>query len=164
MFEIKKIDDVCSAKKEIISLHEKVFCQMLGFNAAFKEDVEEYLYNFSEQYNNEQDGLFVAYLQKKIMGSIIIDSTDPIETNTTRIRLFIVSPKCWGQGIGKKLLKTSLNFCRKKKFNKVLLGTFKELKTANHLYLKEDFQMVEEREVDYWEQPRVEQKFTLKFK
>ncbi|MCD4780972.1 MAG: GNAT family N-acetyltransferase [Candidatus Omnitrophica bacterium] len=164
MIEIKKLDNVEAVYKAILLLHEKVFCEILGFDLTFKDDVKKYLNNFSEHYDDKKDGLFVAYSHKNVIGSIIINSKEKIKTNTTRIRLFVVSPDHWKQGIGKKLLEISLKFCKEKKFSKVVLWTFKELETAHHLYLKEAFKLVEEREVDYWGQTRVEQKFVLDLK
>jgi GNAT superfamily N-acetyltransferase len=66
-----------------------------------------------------------------------------------------------GRGIGNKLLKEAVEFCRKKKYGRVYLWTFAGLDPARHLYEKFGFKLCEERKGEQWGRAVTEQRFEL---
>ena len=62
---------------------------------------------------------------------------------------------------GKMLLEEAVEFCRKKKFDRVYLWTFAGLDPARHLYEKFGFKLCEEFKGDQWGRTMTEQRFEL---
>lgn len=133
----------------IIELHEHYYCRQLGWPPSFAREVGEYLDAFSSQLQLAGNGLWIVKADKTVSGSIAIDGQDQ-DRGTARLRLFIVAPSRHHHGLGRRLLHRALAFCRAASYEKILLWTFDNLSAAKALYLKNNFEMREEREVFYW--------------
>ena len=96
----------------------------------------------------------------KIIGSIAIDGLKD-KTEGNHLRWFIVEPKYQGKGIGAQLIESAINFCKKKRSNKIYLWTFEGLDTARHLYEKYGFHLVNEKQGETWGVIVKEQRFEL---
>ena len=80
--------------------------------------------------------MWVAMDDDRIIGSIaVVKSTE----NTAQLRWFFIESQYQGQGIGKKLLDTAMQFCRVHEYNHIFLWTINTLDTAKYLYEKYGF-------------------------
>jgi GNAT superfamily N-acetyltransferase len=107
------------------------------------------LSEFLGRYDDERDGFWTAIQEGRIEGHITIDGIHA-ETQGAHIRYFIVSDALRGKGIGNKLIKTSVDFCRDKGHKRLYLWTFEGLWPARHLYEKAGFRLVEQRRGSQW--------------
>jgi len=78
-----------------------------------------------------------------------------------RLRWFIAEPKFQNIGIGKSLIRKAVEFCKKKRYPKVYLWTFKGLESARRVYEAADFRLCEESDIFQWGQNIKEQKYEL---
>ncbi|GAG75690.1 unnamed protein product, partial [marine sediment metagenome] len=85
------------------------------------------------------------------------------EKEGAHLRWFIISDVLRGRGIGNRLIKEALNFCRNKGYRRVYLWTFEGLNAAKHLYEKSGFELVEQNKGIQWGTEVNEQRFELRF-
>jgi len=147
--DVQTLPDIPDVAEAIVNLHEKYFVLRLGWGAAFKEDVREYLEELLQHFQPTRDGLWVAGKGEEIIGSIAIDGrVDGPEC--ARLRVFVVDHNYHRQGIGKSLLDQAIAFCRTIGYKKIELWTFDNLYEAKALYLNYGFRILKERTVKYW--------------
>jgi GNAT superfamily N-acetyltransferase len=144
----------------IAELHGTYYYKHWGFHLFFESKVAIELSEFLRGFNETRDGFWVASVEEKIVGSIAIDGVNH-DSQGAHLRWFIVAPESQGHGIGKMLLEEAVEFCRKKKFNRIYLWTFAGLDPARHLYEKYGFKLCEECEGNQWGRTVTEQKFEL---
>ena len=102
--------------------------------------------------------LWVAELDGAIVGSIGITRANETEA---QLRWFLVDPDKRGGGIGRGLLSTALDYCRRNDFRSVFLWTIAGLDRAHELYRRKGFKHTEDKPGHQWGIPVVEQRFDL---
>ncbi|KAL4731502.1 hypothetical protein ACLX1H_000472 [Fusarium chlamydosporum] len=76
---------------------------------------------------------------QEIVGTILIDAENMGQPGTAQIRGFIVDERVRGLGVGKRLLKTAMEFVEQRGFEKVSLYTARTQETSLFLYRKYGF-------------------------
>lgn len=144
----------------IAELHGTYYYKHWGFGLFFESKVATELSEFLRHFDETRDGFWVVRVEEEIIGSIAIDGGNH-DSQGAHLRWFIVAPESHGNDIGKMLLKEAVEFCRKKKFDRVYLWTFAGLDPARHLYEKFGFKLCEEFKGDQWGRTMTEQRFEL---
>jgi GNAT superfamily N-acetyltransferase len=145
---------------KIIESHAVYYFENWGFDVTFETQVGRELSEFVSNFDKNRDSLWVVTRQKKFGGALAIDARQAV-TEGVRLRWFIVEPKFQNIGIGKSLIRKAVEFCKKKRYPKVYLWTFKGLESARRLYEAADFRLCEESDVLQWGQNIKEQKYEL---
>jgi GNAT superfamily N-acetyltransferase len=145
---------------KIIESHAVYYFENWGFDVTFETQVGRELSEFVSNFDKNRDSLWVVTRQKKFGGALAIDGRQAV-TEGVRLRWFIVEPKFQNIGIGKSLIRKAVEFCKKKRYPKVYLWTFKGLESARRLYEAADFRLCEESDVLQWGQNIKEQKYEL---
>jgi GNAT superfamily N-acetyltransferase len=92
------------------------------------------------------------------VGSIaIVGQADGV----AQLRWFLVKPEARGIGLGRRLLREALEFCRDSECRRVFLWTLAELKTAAHLYEQAGFRKTEQKTHEIWGCVRTEERYDL---
>jgi GNAT superfamily N-acetyltransferase len=143
---------------KITELHAVYYHDNWGFNVTFETQVGRELSEFMGRFDEKRDGLWVATQDDVFAGSIAIDGVNSARDGA-RLRWFIVDPRFWGCGIGRKLIAGSIEFCRQTGFPSVFLWTFRGLENARRLYESVGFRLCEESRVEQWGQTIMEQKY-----
>jgi len=144
----------------VAELHGTYYYEHWHFTAFFEVKVATELSEFLGRYDKKQDGLWTASLEGRVEGSITIDGIHA-EKEGAHLRWFIVSDILRGRGVGNRLIKEALNFCRNKGYKRIYLWTFEGLNAARHLYEKNGFKVVEENRGKQWGTEVKEQRFEL---
>jgi GNAT superfamily N-acetyltransferase len=160
MSAIKLSGYIPGAIGRIAELHGTYYSKHWGFDLFFESKVAIELSEFLRRFDEARDGFWVASIEEKIVGSIAIDGVHG-DSKGAHLRWFIVAPEIQGQGIGKMLIKETVEFCRKKEFGRIYLWTFAGLDPARHLYEKFGFRLCEEHEGNQWGRTVTEQRFEL---
>jgi len=104
--------------------------------------------------------LWVALDEEEIIGSIAVVKAD--EDHSAQLRWFQVDAEYQGQGIGKRLLDTALQFCCGQAYTHVFLWTFRTLDAAHHLYETFGFTQTETKPNTEWcDKPLTEERWDL---
>jgi len=143
----------------IIYLHGYIYGNESNFSNEFEKYVIKTFYDFLEKYSPENDRLWMAEYNNKIVGCIAIVHQPKEEA---QLRWFLLDPAFRGLGIGKKLLNDAVAFCREKEFKNVFLLTTSLQNTALEMYKKVGFQLTKSEEVEEWGKTFNEERYDLK--
>ncbi|MBU1039562.1 MAG: GNAT family N-acetyltransferase [Proteobacteria bacterium] len=141
-------------------LHALYYGREWGFGLEFEALVASGLAEFLQRLDPARDGFWTASLGGRVMGCVAIDGAKA-GTLGAHLRWFILSEELRGQGLGDRLLRQAVEFCRACGHPSVYLWTFQGLDTARHLYEKHGFRLAEEREGGQWGKRVMEQRFVL---
>lgn len=143
--------------ENIIRLHATLYAREYGFNEAFAGYVAEHLREFARS-ATKRDRIWLAESDGLLVGCIAIVGNSVAEA---QLRWFLVSPAERGQGLGKRLLRDAISFCREQGYESIILWTVSALSTAAHLYMSEGFQKVEQQPCTNWGTEVIEEKYVL---
>lgn len=144
----------------ITELHATYYSQNWNFGLYFEAKVATEMSRFLNQFDPNRDGFWLANLDGKIVGSIVIDGIKA-KSDGAHLRWFIVAPDHTGCGIGTLLIREALEFCKRLNYHRIYLWTFEGLDPARHLYEKQGFTMFREHEDKQWGVRVLEQMFEL---
>src|SRR5215470_12063806 len=161
MDEIELTGFVPGAIGRVTELHGTYYAAYWDLPLYFEAKVGKELSEFMSRFNPACDFIRLARVNGQIIGAIFIDGKDA-EGEGARLRWFILDPKYHGQGVGNRLIKEAVEFCKKAGFKQVYLTTFSGLNAARHLYEKFGFRLYSEVEDSgIGGKPLMEQKFRL---
>jgi GNAT superfamily N-acetyltransferase len=144
----------------VTEMHGAYYKEHCGFDLFFESKVATELSEFLNRLDPRHDGFWVALVDNRIVGAIAIDGNEA-KTRGSRLRWFIVAPEIQGRGIGRKLLREAIDFCRRSGTPRIFLHTFAGLDSARTLYEATGFCLCEEHEDRTWGKPVKEQLFEL---
>jgi len=127
-----------------------------GLGGTFEQYVLDSLAKYIEQ--RSEGEIWVAEYNGQIVGSIGVVSMDK---STAQLRWFLIEPEFRGIGLGRQLITKAVDYCKQKKFSRVFLWTFQDLKAARHLYSSLGFMPVEQVENNTWKRGLVEELWDL---
>lgn len=142
----------------IIYRHGVIYSIENQLDESFEAYVAKYMSEFIENYDANNERLWIVEKDTDIVGSIAIVKVDD---EIAQLRWFLVEPYARNKGIGTKLIYEALNFCRNKGYQKVVLGTISELKTARKIYIKNGFQLIESKTHRIWGRDLTEENWEL---
>ncbi len=142
----------------LIYLHGVLYAREYGFDPRFEAYVAEPLARFVSTHT-ERERLWIAERDERIVGSIAIVAASDAEA---QLRWYLVDPSARGLGLGKRLLREALDFCRVCGYESVYLWTVSALTAAARLYLAAGFHKVAETTCERGGGgPIVEQKYVI---
>jgi GNAT superfamily N-acetyltransferase len=145
----------------ISELHGTYYHDQWGFGLYFEAKVATELSEFLRRYDKNRDGIWLASVDGRVEGSIIIDGMHA-ENEGAHLRWFIISDTLRGKGVGKKLINRAIGFCRKHGYKTICLWTFEGLGAARHLYEDAGFKMIKQQRGVQWGTEVIEQYFELR--
>ncbi len=144
----------------VTELHGVYYSRHWGFGQYFESKVAVELSGFLDRYDDNRDGIWLAVLNDRAEGSLIIDGVHA-EDKGAHLRWFIVSEALQGGGIGRILINRAMHFCRDRNYKKVYLWSFEGLHAARRLYEDSGFRLVKEQRGVQWGTEVNEQCFEL---
>ena len=133
----------------VTELHARYYSRLVGFGLLFEAKVARDMAEFCSRYDEERDGLWLANLDERVHGSILIDGLHGKDKGA-HLRWFIVSDEIRGSGVGNALINTAMEFCRSRGYERVYLWTFAGLHAARHLYEKAGFELISQQRGAQW--------------
>lgn len=143
----------------LIYLHGKLYTQESGYDKDFEKYVIKTFSEFLDNYSEENDKIWLAEYNQQIVGCVAILHRSDEEA---QLRWFLTLPLFRGTGIGKKLLKTALDYCKEKKYKNLYLLTTSVQEKAIAMYEKVGFVKTESVETVQWGQVLVEERYDLR--
>ncbi|WP_276380981.1 helix-turn-helix domain-containing GNAT family N-acetyltransferase [Flavobacterium sp. H4147] len=143
----------------IIYLHGAIYRKEYNFSTDFEKYVIKTFYDFLGKYSPENDRIWMAEYNNKIVGCVAIVHQSNEEA---QLRWFLLDPAFRGLGIGKKLLSDAIDFCKEKKFKNVFLLTTNLQDKALQMYKIMGFELTQSEEVQEWGKTFNEERYDLK--
>lgn len=142
----------------ITYMHGWIYREEYGYSTVFEGYVAESFYKFLLNYNPDNDRLWCAEYNGNIIGCIGIVG----HGERAQLRWFLLDPHYRGIGLGRKLLKESLNFAKVKNYKSVYLDTTNDLDKAISMYTRAGFVKKLEKINNSWRENLTELEFEMK--
>ena len=139
----------------IIELHGYYYNREWGVEEGFEGLVADELMEFHHRYDPDKDLMLLAVEDGRVIGSIIVDGSEPQEVpdDGVRLRWFIVDTCAHGRGIGKRLFQEAMDFCREKGFGAVYIWTVADLTASRNIYESFGFTVIHSEEDNRYSRP-----------
>jgi len=144
----------------IIYLHGILYAHEQGWDHTFDAYVAIPLTEFAKSHSS-RERIWIAEKEGKIVGSVAIVKFSEKEA---QLRWLLLDPGVRGQGLGRRLVEESLNFCRKVEYSSVFLWTVNTLPVAAMLYKSAGFKQTEELTHVLWGSVVTEVRYELALK
>ena len=142
----------------ITHLHGRVYQEEYGFDTTFEPYVARPLSDFSLAEDKSRQRIWIVESDDKIVGCIaIVDAGD----NEAQLRWLLLTKETRGKGLGKRLMREAVGFCREVGYDNVFLWTIDALHAAGSLYLRNGFKVTEEKRHVMWGVMVNEQRYDL---
>lgn len=138
--------------------HGVLYAAEYGFDHTFEAYVAESLAEFGKAAPSARSRLWIAEADGNIVGSIGIIGR---EGSLAQLRWLLVAPEARGQGLGGRLVRDALKFCRDTGARSVFLWTVHVLTAAAHLYTDAGFRITEAHTRTMWGTTLIEQRYDL---
>jgi GNAT superfamily N-acetyltransferase len=123
----------------IIQLHGTVYAEEYNWDETFEALVAEILDRFMQHHDPYREQIWIAELEGERVGTVmIVDAGNQV----AQLRLLLVEPRARNKGIGKQLIMKSMDFAKKRKYQKMILWTQSILNAAHHLYKNAGFRRI----------------------
>lgn len=142
----------------LIHLHGWIYARECGYNHIFEAYVCKTFYDMLIAYNPDKDRFWLAELDGEIIGSIAIIGQN---IESVQLRWFMLHPNFRGMGLGKKLFQEVMNYCTEKGYQRIMLETTEDQKTAIGMYERAGFRKISEHENHSWGSRHIEQTYEL---
>jgi N-acetylglutamate synthase-like GNAT family acetyltransferase len=144
----------------ITSLHGILYAKEHGYDYTFESYVAEPLAQFTKR-ANPRERIWIVEQNEQVLGSIALCEVSKSEA---QLRWFLLSPELRGQGVGKHLIQSLIDFATSQGYESIFLWTVKGLEAARNIYISHGFILTEEIEHLIWGGMHSEQKYTLELK
>jgi GNAT superfamily N-acetyltransferase len=142
----------------ITELHALYYQEHWNFDISFETQVGRELSEFLRDFVERRDFFRTATVGGRFAGSVAIEGREA-GSKGARLRWFIVTPEFQSLGIGRRLIREAIGFCRNAGHRRIVLWTFKGLDRARSLYESEGFRLDVEHDVTQWGNNITEQMF-----
>ncbi|WP_281992452.1 GNAT family N-acetyltransferase [Sulfitobacter geojensis] len=154
--EIRKF---CAQDRDwLVAEHRDAYAQAEGFDDSFGVLVAGILDDFLREQKPEHEAGWIAWQQDQRLGSIFCVRLDG---ETAKLRLFLLSEKARGKGLGQRMLDHCMGFARARGYRQMKLWTHESHRAAGALYAKNGWQLMSSQPVVSFGQPLIEQHWEI---
>lgn len=123
----------------IIHRQAVLYAEEYGWDATFEALLTEIVAGFVKHFDPACERCWVAEGEAQILGAVFVVRDD---ATTARLRMLYVEPAARGQGLGRRLVETSIAFARAKGYRQMTLWTNDVLTAARRIYEATGFTLV----------------------
>jgi N-acetylglutamate synthase-like GNAT family acetyltransferase len=131
----------------LIRLHGEIYAREYGWDWTFEAFAAHTFGRLAERWEPAHDRIWIAERTGDIVGCIAILRVD---ADVAQLRWFLVQPSARGAGLGRRLLREALSFCRTAGYAHVFLWTTAALTAAAHLYRSHGFTLTHQETTEKW--------------
>jgi DNA-binding MarR family transcriptional regulator/N-acetylglutamate synthase-like GNAT family acetyltransferase len=125
----------------VVHQHGVLYKQEYGWDERFEATVVQACADFVQNYDPEKERCWIAEINGEPVGSVfcVMESKE-----IARLRMLLVAPKARRMGLGTRLVEECIRFAQRAGYQKVTLWSGDALTTAQSIYQKLGFTLVEE--------------------
>jgi len=144
----------------LVARHQDLYAREAGFDDSFGPLVADILHSFCADHDPACERGWMAESGGERLGTVFCMKKDE---ETAQLRLFLLTPKARGKGLGKRLLRDCMEFARSTGYRGMMLKTHESHRTACALYEAFGWKLTESVPVHNYGQDLVEQTWLLSF-
>ncbi len=141
----------------IIWMHGVLYAREQGWDSTFESYVGEPLSQFAKK-RSQRERIWIAEQSGKIVGTIAI--VEALK-ETAQLRWLLVTPDMRGNGLGRSLMQSAIQFSREQSFSSIFLWTVSALQSAAKLYNSFNFMLTERITHQIWGSTVTEERYDL---
>jgi GNAT superfamily N-acetyltransferase len=123
----------------VIHRHGVLYAEDYGWDGTFEAMVAKVAADFIETFKPDREHCWIAEVDGTIVGSaFVVEQSAAI----AKLRMVYVEPALRGQGLGRHLVETAMQFAREHGYSRMTLWTNDVLVPARRLYAALGFEMV----------------------
>ena len=115
----------------LVARHQDLYAREAGFDESFGTLVADILHSFCASHDPACEHGWMAESGGERLGTVFCMKKDE---ETAQLRLFLLTPKARGKGLGKRLLRECMDFARAAGYRGMMLKTHESHRTACALY------------------------------
>ena len=142
----------------LIQQHAELYAAEEGFDHSFEAVVAEILADYIRNRDASCERAWIATRASQRLGSIFCVRLD---SETAKLRLFLLVPQARGLGLGKLLLQACIAYAREKKYRRIRLWTHESHTAACALYKAHGFALIDSQPVRSFGVDLVEQTWVI---
>ena len=142
----------------LVEQHQTLYTQNDGFDETFGPLVDGILTEFETHADPEREQGWIAYDADQPIGSIFCVKLDE---QTAKLRMFLLLPEARGKGLGKRLLRTCMDFAKARGYLRMTLWTHESHTAACALYTQFGWSCVSSKPVTSFGVSLVEQQWEI---
>lgn len=142
----------------LVALHRDHYRKAEGFDDSFAPLVASILKDFEANHDPSCEHGWIAEAGGVSLGSIFCVR---LNATTAKLRLFVLVPEARGTGLGKRMLKTCMDFARSCGYTRMQLWTHESHAAACALYAKSGFSCTSSKPVHSFGVDLVEQAWEI---
>jgi DNA-binding MarR family transcriptional regulator/GNAT superfamily N-acetyltransferase len=131
----------------IVYRHGVLYSDEYHYDERFEALVAEVVAEFIQNFDVKRDRCWIAEKDGERAGSVLLVHKS---ATVAKLRVLLVEPSARGLGIGKRLVEECVRFARQVWYNKIVLWTQSELKSARAIYEQAGFQLINEEPHHSW--------------
>lgn len=125
----------------VVQAHGELYAREFGWDASFEALVARIVADWAHDHAVAREAAWIAEQDGERVGCVFCVAEDGA---TARLRILLVDPKARGQGLGRRLVDTCLDFARAAGYRRMVLWTNHPLTAAREIYLRAGFELVSE--------------------
>jgi GNAT superfamily N-acetyltransferase len=126
----------------VVQAHGELYAQEFGWDTSFEALVARIVADYAGHHHPHREAAWIAEVDGKRVGCVLCVAAD--ET-TAKLRILLVHPTVRGQGVGRRLVETCLNFARAAGYRRITLWTNNVLVSARRIYEATGFELIDEQ-------------------
>lgn len=142
----------------LVEEHRDAYARSEGFDASFGILVSDILDSFLRDHDPACEAGWIAWQDGLRLGSIFCVKLDD---KNAKLRLFLLTDKARGKGLGRRMLTTCMGFARAQGYHDMKLWTHESHRAAGALYAKTGWQLMSSAPVVSFGQALIEQHWEI---
>jgi len=125
----------------VVQAHGELYAREFGWDVSFEAHVASIVADWAADHDDAGEAAWIAELEGRRVGCVFCLREDE---RTARLRILLVDPAARGSGLGRRLVRTCLEFARAAGYRRMVLWTNHPLVAARAIYLAEGFRLTAE--------------------
>lgn len=128
----------------IVHRHGVIYAEEFGWGERLEGLVASIMAEFTANHNPEMERFFIAEREGQFLGCVLLcmDRSVGNDGKSAKLRTFLVEPAARGMGVGKQLLRKSIDFAIERDYRRITLTTEAQMASARRLYGDAGFRIV----------------------